>query len=202
LSVLHGNALPDWIMDYFLMFFVAMPALNATIIAASGIMADKAAKSLEPLLVTPLTPLEFMAGKLLVAVLPPLLVTGIACHIFIQVAGGWGLIKSNFFEDIGGGPCLAAIMTMTLLLTNLVALNGLLIAARKTEARSAALSSTTAAEGILLLPFAGVYYGNLHQMNGGLWVAEVIGLLLLANVAVFLFGLHQFRRENILFKWK
>ena len=197
-----GGDLPDWVMDYFLMIFVAMPVVNATVIAASGIMGDKAAKSLEPLLATPLTPFEFIFGKLVVAVLPPVLVTGIAFKIFIHLAGSWGITKSNFFASIGGASCFCVIMTMTLLLTNLVALNGFLIASRKTEARSAALSSSTAAEGILLLPMFGVYYGYSHHVAGNTWATAGIGLLLLSNAALFLFGLKCFQRETILFKWK
>jgi ABC-2 type transport system permease protein len=197
-----GGGLPDWVMDYFLMFFVAMPVVNATIIAASGIMGDKAAKSLEPLLATPLTPFEFIFGKLLVAVLPPVFVTGIAFKIFIHLAGNWGIAKSNFFADIGSASCFCAVMGMALLLTNVVALNGFLIAARKTEARSAALSSTTAAEGILLLPMFGVYYGYSHHIAGNVWALEGIGILFLANLLLFLYCLKRFQRETILFKWK
>ncbi len=199
---MNRSGAPDWLINYFLMFFVAMPALNATKIAASGIMGDKASKSLEPLLATPLTPCELIFGKLLVAVLPPVFMAGVAYQVFIHVAGSWNITEASLFGNIGGAYCLLVMFIMTLLLTNLVALNGFLVASRKTEPRNAVLASTTIAEGILLLPLAGVYYGYKHHVTRGLWATEVIGLLLLANAVLFLFGLALFQRERILFKWK
>ncbi len=197
----HGGA-PDWVLNYFLMFFVAMPALNATKIAASGIMGDKASRCLEPLLATPLTPCELIFGKLLVAVLPPVIVAGVAYQVFIHVAAGWKLTEASLFGNIGGAHCLFVMFLMTVLLTNFVALGGFFVASHKTEPRNAVLASTTAAEGTLLLPIAGVYYGCKHHIPSTLWATEIIGLLVLANVILFLYGLALFQRERILFRWK
>ena len=200
--VISRSGAPDWLLNYFLVFFVAMPALNATKMAASGIMGDKASKSLEPLLATPLTPCELIIGKLLVAVLPPVFVAGVAYQVFFHVVGTWKITAASLFGDIGGAHCLFVMFIMTLLLTNLVALVGFLVAARKTEPRNAVLASTTAAEGVLLLPVAGVYYGCHYHVTGAIWATEIVGLLLLANALLFLIGLALFQRERILFKWK
>ena len=202
IAKIHDGALPGWVMDYFLMFFVAMPALNAAKIAAAGIMGDKASRSLEPLLVTPLTPLEFIFSKLFIAVCPPVVFAIIAYEVFIRLAVKWNITTASLLGNIGGIACLGVVLAMTLLLTNLVALNGFLIAARKTETRSATLASTTAAEGILLLPVAGVYFGQRHHLSAASWELAAVGILLAANAVVFGAALARFRRETILFKWK
>jgi ABC-2 type transport system permease protein len=199
---LNKIQLPVWVMDYFLMLFVAMPSVNAARIAASGIMADKASRSLEPLLATPLTPGELIIGKVVVAVVPPTVVAWIFFGIFILRTRQWGILQSELFGQTSGLVCLAAVLSCTLLATVLVTLIGFSIAAGKTEARSAALSSTGAAEMIMILPLVGVFYGQTHHLAGTTWTLAAAGGLMLADLVLFLLAVKLFERESVLFKWK
>ena len=52
-------------LDDYLVIFMAMPLISTAKVAVTGMIEDKAARSLEPLLVTPLTSGELLAGKIL-----------------------------------------------------------------------------------------------------------------------------------------
>lgn len=196
------NGLPAWVLDYLIMLFVAMPAPNAAKIAAAGIVGDKSSRSLEPLLATPLTPLEFICSKLCIAVLPPVVFAALAFAVFVRAATSAKITGAALLGNLASPFSLGMMLALTLLLANLVALAGFLIASRKTETRSATLASTTVAEGILLLPIAAVYCGQRYHVAGRIWTAWAVTALLAANVLLFVWTLALFRRETILFKWK
>ena len=89
-----------------------------------------------------------------------------------------------------------------LLLTVAVTLVGFIIAAGKTEARHASSSSAVVAEALMILPFAGVFFGQHYQLAGRVWVLCFLGGTLLLAAILFLLAAKQFQRETVLFKWK
>ena len=58
-------AIQAYIFQYFLVMLVLGPITSAMSIAASSVIGEKQARTLEPLLVTPITTLELLGGKLL-----------------------------------------------------------------------------------------------------------------------------------------
>src|SRR6185503_9547594 len=66
--------------------FLLMPLLLPSIIAAYSIVGEKTNRTLEPLLATPIKTWELLAGKILAALLPAMLLTWLAGTIFIAGA--------------------------------------------------------------------------------------------------------------------
>jgi ABC-type transport system involved in multi-copper enzyme maturation permease subunit len=67
-------AIQAYVFQYFLVMLVLAPITSAMSVAASSVISEKQARTLEPLLVTPITTLELLGGKLLGALLPALFV--------------------------------------------------------------------------------------------------------------------------------
>ena len=194
--------MPVWAMDCFLIFFATIPVNNAARFAASSVMEDKASRSLEPLLATPVTPGELLAGKTAVAVAPAVLTTYACCLFYIFYVRNWGMTTSLFWGQTSGLFCLCSLLSILSLLTIFAAFLGFLIATIKTDARSAITTATEIANLMLLLPAIGVYGGITYQMSGITWTLSVVALLLLADALVLFVGVSFFQREKVLFKWK
>jgi len=199
----HDPQLYDRAMDYYLTFFAIMPLVNTTRMSATGIIADKASRSLEPLLATPLTTSEFIFGKMLAAMVPNVFIMWIAYGIFACVANHWNVSQSYLFGSTVSPACFCVMFFVSPLLTGLAANTAFFIASRKTDAQQAANVSTEVSGLFMILPLIGVFLAQRHQhIIGTLSLLEVIGGLLAANAVFFLFSIKLFQRETILFKWK
>jgi len=195
--------MPGWAVDCFLLFFTIIPVNNAARFAASSVMEDKASRSLEPLLATPVTPTELVAGKTVVAVVPPVLTTYLCCLFYIfYIRRRWGISESIFWGQTDGLFCLCSLLSIILLLTIFAALLGFIIATRKSDARSAVTTATEMSNLMLLLPAIGLYQGINHKMAGTTWTLSAVALVLLADIMILLAGVRFFQREIVLFKWK
>src|SRR5690606_7520412 len=58
-----------YLLNQFMLMFMMMPLMIPTTIAAYSIVGEKTTRSLEPLLATPITTIELLAGKGLAAVI-------------------------------------------------------------------------------------------------------------------------------------
>ncbi len=141
-------------------------------------------------------------GKVAVAVARPVVLTWLAYGIFLYLTNKWGMTASGIFEHTNDLLCVFTLMLTMLLITNLVALGGFLIASRKTEIRGATLGSMLVAEVIMVLPLAGVCLGHKYQLSGVAWMVGGAVVLVLLNAILLLAGMRLFQREAILFKWR
>ena len=66
------GAIQAFIFQYFLVIFTLVPVTVAMSVAAHGIIGEKQARALEPLLATPITTLELVVAKILGAFVPAL----------------------------------------------------------------------------------------------------------------------------------
>jgi ABC-2 type transport system permease protein len=69
-----GECMQIYIMNEFLLMFMMMPVIIPVTIAAYSIVGEKATHSLEPLLATPITTAELLAGKILAAGHPAIVI--------------------------------------------------------------------------------------------------------------------------------
>lgn len=72
-----------YLLNQFMLMFMMMPLMIPTTIAAYSIVGEKTTRSLEPLLATPITTIELLAGKGLAAVIPGALISYAAFGVFI-----------------------------------------------------------------------------------------------------------------------
>ena len=187
-----------YLMNQFMLLFMMMPLIIPTTIAAYSIVGEKTNRSLEPLLATPISTVELLAGKCIAAVIPGMLTTYIAFGIFIT---------GTFFIDISpvvrayllGPTWIVGIVFLGPILAVIASIFAIFISSRVSDPRVAEqLSSLVILP--LMLVFGGVLIGKLVINLWFMIIAILISLV--AAVILLYFGTVVFDRENILTKWK
>jgi len=177
--------------------FLLLPMLLPSIIASYSIVGEKTNRTLEPLLATPIKTWELLAGKILAALLPAMLLTWAAGAIFI--AGVWlAAISERVFAAIVSPGWLTVFLVCTPLLALIAIAAMVAISARVNDPRTAQQFSAW-----VVVPFLALFFG---QIAGVLVLSPLIALvaaILLAVVAgLAIWGVTGlFQREVILTKW-
>jgi ABC-2 type transport system permease protein len=166
-------------------------------LASHAVVGEKQARTLEPLLATPITTLELLVAKVLGALAPTLAITIAGLVVYfagIALAAGRGVLEAmltarTFVLVFLVGPASA-----------LVALQAaVVISSRVNDARTAQQFGV-----LIILPMTAVL---VAQFTGSLWLsAWMLGLigvgLLVGWVCLVLFSVAMFEREAILTRWK
>ena len=189
-------AIQAWLFQQFLMFLIIIPVVGSTSVAAHSVVGEKQARTLEPLLATPLTTFELLAAKTLAALLPAMAlslvcfiiyVTGIA--VFARAGVAWALL---------GGRSLIVVF----LLGPLAVLAALQVAvcasSRVNDERSAQQWGS-----LVVLPIAVMFVAPLLGAN--ITVPMMLGavlILVIVNAVLMRVGIRVFDRETILTRWK
>jgi ABC-2 type transport system permease protein len=177
--------------------FLLLSMIVPSTIAAYSIIGEKTSHTLEPLLATPVRRWQLLAGKILSALLPAVLVTWVSGGLFIAelaivtdanvvshvVTGGWLILF------IAGTPLLGliAVAVMTA------------ISSRVNDTRTAQQLSIWA-----VVPILGIILGELSGQFELTVLVAVIATGVLIPLAILLtWGAAQlFQRETILTRWK
>ena len=191
------GAVQAWIFQQFLVLLVLTPVAGSMSVAAYSVIGEKQARTLEPLLATPLTTFELLAAKVLGSLVPALLLT-LAC--FSLYVGGVALFaQPGVFRALFTPRSLGIVF----LLGPLAALAALQLAvcvsSRVNDARSAQQIGA-----LIILPIAALL---VMQLTGSFQLTvPAIALVALAlaavNVGLMLLGIALFDRESILTRWK
>ncbi|MBI2827867.1 MAG: ABC transporter permease [Acidobacteria bacterium] len=191
------GAIQAWIFQQFLVLLVLAPVAGSMSVAAYSVIGEKQARSLEPLLATPLTTFELLAAKVLGSLLPALMLT-LAC--FGVYLGGVALLaQPGVFLALLTPSSLAIVFV----LGPLAALAALQLAvcasSRVNDARSAQQIGA-----LIILPIAALL---VLQLTGSFLLtipAIVFIALALAgvNAGLMLVGIALFDRESILTRWR
>lgn len=184
-------------LNLFVLMFMILPVAIPVTIAAYSIVGEKANRSLEPLLATPITTVELLTGKLLAAVIPAILATWLAFLIFI--VGAFFLASRDVFARFLDAHWLIAILLVAPLLTMLSACVAIIISSRATDPRVAEQLSA-----LVLLPIILLVIG---QSVGLILIDRDIMLIVLAVVvvldaALLYLAVRLFQRETILTRWR
>jgi ABC-2 type transport system permease protein len=191
------GAIQAWIFQQFLIMLILTPVAASMSVAAFSVVGEKQARTLEPLLATPITTVELLAGKVLGAAIPALAlgfvvfaayVTGAA--LFAE-AGVWRvlLLPRSLVVTFALGP-LASLASLQL---------AVCVSSRANDPRSAQQIGV-----LVLLPIAGLL---VAQLVGSLLLTLTISAfiamgLTFVNVALMAFAVTLFDRESILTRWK
>jgi ABC-2 type transport system permease protein len=191
------GAVQAWIFQQFLVLLVLTPVAGSMSLAAYSVIGEKQARTLEPLLATPITTFELLAAKVLGAMLPALVLT-LACF-GTYLAGVAMLARPGVFMILLTPRSLGVV----LLLGPLAALAALQLAvcvsSRVNDARSAQQIGA-----LIILPISGLLVAQLTG-NVLLTVPLILFIAIIlagVNLGLMLIGIALFNRESILTRWK
>jgi ABC-2 type transport system permease protein len=184
-------------VQQFLAFFLLMPAYIPLSIATFSIIGEKQARTLEPVLATPIRTVELLTGKAIAALVPGVLAGWVTYLAFVALASI--VYGPNLFGVVTDPSWLAGVFVLgpAVGLSSVVA--GVVVSARVNDPRVAQQIG-----GIIVVPIIAV---TLLQATGTLLVGAAGYVLLAAIVlAVSLLGLRAgvalFDREAILTRWR
>lgn len=186
-----------FIFQQFLIVFLLMPVTGAMALAAHAIVGEKQARTLEPLLATPLTTLELLMAKVMGALIPTLAIStaGLVVYgLIIVVSAEPGVMAAMLSPRtlvlvLGVGP-MSALVSLQM---------AIVISSRVNDPRTAQQFGV-----LIVVPVTALVIG---QISGALWLSgRMLGL-----VALGLFGLWilltflsvaLFDRDVILTRWR
>ncbi|HEY5619541.1 MAG TPA: ABC transporter permease subunit [Vicinamibacterales bacterium] len=191
------GAIQAWIFQQFLVLLVLTPVAGSMSIAAYSVIGEKQARTLEPLLATPLTTFELLAAKVLGALVPAL---GLTLACFAAYLGGVALLaQPGVFRAL----LLPAPLAIIFILGPLAALAALQLAvcvsSRVNDARSAQQIGA-----LVVLPIGATL---VLQLTGSFQltvpvIASIALALTAVNAGLMFLGIALFDRESILTRWK
>jgi ABC-2 type transport system permease protein len=192
------DCLQIYMVNQFLILFMIMPVAIPVAIAAYSIVGEKTTRSLEPLLATPITTEELLAGKSLAAAIPAILATWGSFAIFLLLAPLTG-ISRPVQQYLLGPTWLLAVALLGPLMAIMAVNFAVIVSSRVSDPRVAEQISM-----VIIVPVMAVMFAQI----GGLIVVNVqlvlVSALVLALIDVFLvyMGARMFQRETILTKWR
>ncbi len=186
-----------FLFEQFLVLSLLTPVTGGMALAAHSVVGEKAGRTLEPLLATPVSTLELLVAKVLGAFIPAMVMTMSAVALYFAgiillaapgVAGGMVTWRS------------AALVFLAAPGAALVALQGaLIVSSRVNDPRAAqqfGVFIILPLIGILVAQFAGALQLSARGVAAG-------GLMMLGLWALLaLIGAGIFRREAILIRWR
>jgi ABC-2 type transport system permease protein len=186
-----------FLFQQFLMLFLLTPITGAMALAAHAIVGEKQARTLEPLLATPITTFELLAAKVFGALIPTLAISLVGLALYFA-----GILA---FGAPGVASAMASARTLVLIVlvapaAALVSLqSAILISSRVNDARTAQQFGV-----LIIIPLTGVL---VAQFTGSIWLTAatlaMVGLGLLAFwLLLTLLSVVVFDREAILTRWR
>ena len=177
--------------------FLLLSMIVPSTIAAYSIIGEKTSHTLEPLLATPVRRWQLLAGKMLAALLPAVLVTWVSGGLFIAELAI--LTDANVVSHVVTGGWLILFIAGTPLLGLIAVAVMTAISSRVNDTRTAQQLSIWA-----VVPIAGIVLGELSGQFELTVLVAVIATGILIPLAILLtWGAAQlFGRETILTRWK
>jgi len=192
-----SGALLALLNDQFVLYLLLIPIAIPSAIAAYSIAGEREARTLEPLLATPIETGELLLAKAIAAAAPAIVLTWLAYAIG---CGGEATVVSPAVLALLLRPTwVLSMLLLVPLLALLSTLLGTLASSRFTDPRAAQSVSA-----LVVLPIVGmgigVLVGRLLLSPGAIVLAALA--LALADVLVLRLAVRVFARETILTRWK
>jgi ABC-2 type transport system permease protein len=190
-------AVQTYIFQFFAIMLVLIPVTSSMSLAAHSVVGEKQARSLEPLLVTPITTFELLSAKVLGAFIPSAVLTAgffalyvLAALLFAREGVAWALLAPRTLGIVFVLGPLAALAALQM---------AVCVSSRVNDARTAQQIGV-----VVILPVAGLLisqvFGSL-QLTGPLILTIAAGSLVV-NAGLMWIGIILFDRETILTRWK
>jgi ABC-type Na+ efflux pump permease subunit len=186
------KVLADWFTIY-----LVMPVFVPILISSHAVAGEKEKRTLEPLLASPVTPLELVIGKSLASLVPSVLVcVGAFALLCVGVdAVAWPLTRELVLPN---GMWLFGVFVIAPLFAFFGNGIAVLISARVGDSRLAQQLA-----GLMVLPLVGLAAGQFAGwLKAGLGYYALIGaLVLLLDVAIVVAARRLFDRERLMSRW-
>ncbi len=186
------KVLTDWFG-----LFLLMPLFTPILIASQSVAGEKERRTLEPLLASPVTSAELVAGKSLAAVIPAVAISWVAFVGFCVAldAVAWPLVRGPLLPNSLWLFGVGVVAPLYAFLGNGIAV---LVSARVGEARLAQQLSA-----LVVLPLMGLVAGQLAGWlrAGTAYYALQGAVVLLLDVALVAASIRLFDRERLVSRW-
>lgn len=184
-------------VQQFLAFFLLMPAYIPLSIATFSIIGEKQARSLEPVLATPIKTVELLAGKAIAALVPGILTGWVTYVVFVALASL--VYGPNLFGVVTDASWLAGVFLLGPAVGFGSVVAGVIVSSRVNDPRVAQQIG-----GVIIVPIVALV---IVQATGTLLVgpsgyatlALIVTIVSLAGLRV---GVRLFDREAILTRWR
>lgn len=191
------GAIQAFVFQQFLVMLVLGPVAASMSSAAFSVIGEKQARTLEPLLATPLSTTELLAAKVLGAFVPALLLTlGTFVVYFVGTAA---LAQPGVYRALLTSEALTVMFVVGPLAALAALQMAVCVSSRVNDARSAQQIGA-----IVILPIGGLLVAQVAGavvLTTGLTLALAAGLVVL-NIGLLRLGVVLFDRESILTRWK
>ncbi len=193
-----GECAQYYFVSSFMLLFMILPLAIPATIASYSIVGEKTTRTLEPLLATPITTLELLAGKAAGAAIPAILATWGAFLVFAV-----GAMLLSVGQAVVGRLLDPLWLTAVFVVGPLLALAAVsvavMVSSRVTDPRVAEQLSV-----LVILPLLLLFAGN---MTGFIIINDTLilwmtGILVVVDAILFTFAVRLFQRESILTRWK
>jgi len=186
------------LFNILLLMLMIIPAMVPTVLASYSLVGEKATGSLEPLLATPSTDREILAGKVAAILLPTLAVCWAAGLVAVAIVGvtGGELVRRH---PLPLDQFAAALVFFVPSFALLSILANVIVSSRVTDVRAAQQIG-----GIVVLPVVLLFILSLSglQTLGFAGIMVTSALVAAADAALAVACVRMFRREEILVRWK
>jgi ABC-type Na+ efflux pump permease subunit len=192
------EAITRFLLRNLVAFYLLMPVGLSSISAAFSIVAEKQQRTLEPILATPISDLEFLMGKLLAALVPSIILTWAAAILAAVIVNltTWGRYQTLLLPDRFWA---VGVFVLAPLLGTASVLAAMRLSAKLTDPQSANQFT-----GLVIVPTFIVGIGIFGKLLTVSLLAVAIASVVVMLLALFLLrmNLKNFQREEILTKWK
>jgi len=193
-----GECTQYFFVSQFMILFMIMPLIIPSTIASYSIVGEKTTRTLEPLLATPVSTIELLAGKAVAAAVPAVLATWGAFAVF-AVGARILAIGPTVIARLLDPLWLMAIFIVGPLLATAAVSMAVIVSSRVSDPRVAEQLSA-----LVILPLLALFIGQISGLlildaRLVLWMAVVLAAI---DAGLIALAIRLFERENILTRWK
>lgn len=195
---LEGAALlQSFVFHQSMIFLLMVPVVGAMALAAHAVISEKLARTLEPLLATPLGTGELLVAKTLAPLAVAMLATGLTLGAF--AAGIFVFAEPGVLRSLIGARTALLFVVVGPLLALAALLLAVIMSSRVNDARTAQQLSA-----LVILPIVAVFIGQVtgQFILGSRALLVSVMTLTLVDLALVWVGVRVFDRETILMRWK
>jgi ABC-2 type transport system permease protein len=193
-----SEAMTRYMLRAVVAFYLLMPIAVASTAAAFSIVGEKQQRTLEPILATPITDREFLAGKLMVCLVPTVAVTWLTGVVAVALVDAITYVRARevLLPDrfwVAGIGLLAPLLGIAVTLVTM-----------RLSARSVDPQATVQASALAIIPGFLVIFGVFGRILVASFPALLVGIGIMIAIDLWLFRRVEktFEREEILTRWR